>query len=403
MRNSLSFKFYLNRTKKKGDKVPVYLRLIFNRQKAEISTDFILTEKDWDEDKQRAKKKSTINEGLTKIENRIYEVLNELQAQENQTISVYEIKDVLTGKNKVIQTLFRYSEMFLKKVIEAGEVDKKTVSKYCNTVEYLKEFVEEKLQRKDVLLSKVNYTFLKDWDIFMLNVPVSNEAGKMERNTVNKHHSRFRTILISAVKDGVLNKNPYKDFKLKYTPSSRSFLSHDELETIINHDLGGNPSLDKVRDIFLFSVYTGLRFEDAQSLKTSQIKKNQEGNQYIEVTQEKTSEKAQIPLLQAAIAIIKKYNNEERKITGNVLPKISNQKVNTYLKVISDLTGIHKKLTHHVARHTCATTILLSNEVPLEAVSKWLGHTNIKTTQIYAKITNDYLMKLGKKLDDKIS
>ena len=109
-----------------------------------------------------------------------------------------------------------------------------------------------------------------------------------------------------------------------------------------------------------------------------------------------------IPLLKPAIDIINKYDKEERAITGKVLPKISNQKLNAYLKVIADLTGIKKELTHHVARHTCATTILITNGVPIEVVSKWLGHTNIKTTQVYAKITDQYLSQMAKKVDSKL-
>lgn len=224
------------------------------------------------------------------------------------------------------------------------------------------------------------------------------------RNTVNKHHSRLRTILIRAVKEGHITKNPYIDFQLKYTPSSRTFLTEEELKKITENNLGDNESLKRVRDIFIFSVYTGMRFEDAQLLTIDRIEKDKKNNYTLRIEQEKTKEPLLIPLLKPALDIIKKYENSpERKVFKKVLPKITNQKVNSYLKVIADITGIEKNLTHHVARHTCATTILISNDVPIEAVSKWLGHTNIKTTQIYAKITNNYLQKVAEKVESKIS
>lgn len=133
-------------------------------------------------------------------------------------------------------------------------------------------------------------------------------------------------------------------------------------------------------------------------MEARQVQKDKEGNYSFQLYQNKTGEPVNVPLLPPAVAIFKQYDTDERKITGKVLPRISNQKVNSYLKVIADLVGIEKPLTHHIARHTCATTVLLSNDVPIEIVSKWLGHNDVKTTQIYAKITNQSLLKAGKKI-----
>ena len=133
------------------------------------------------------------------------------------------------------------------------------------------------------------------------------------------------------------------------------------------------------------------------------IIKDKKGNYTLQILQEKTNEPLSIPILSPALDIIEKYKGSpERKVLDNVLPKISNQKLNAYLKVIADLASIKKTLSHHVARHTCATTILLSNEVPIEVVSKWLGHTTIKTTQIYAKITDNYMQTMANRIDEKI-
>ncbi|MBK6989839.1 MAG: integrase catalytic domain-containing protein, partial [Bacteroidetes bacterium] len=164
------------------------------------------------------------------------------------------------------------------------------------------------------------------------------------------------------------------------------------------HNLNHNPTLIKIRDIFLFSVYTGLRFVDAQMLTMDKVIKVKEDKYMIKYCSRKNRRSLTIPFLLPAVKIMEKYNDSpERKMFNRVIPSMSNQKLNSYLKVIASLVGITKTLSHHVATHTCATTVLLNNEVPMEVVSKWLGHTSIKTTQIYGKITNNYMQKIADK------
>ncbi|MFN8353199.1 MAG: site-specific integrase [Spirosomataceae bacterium] len=199
-----------------------------------------------------------------------------------------------------------------------------------------------------------------------------------------------------------MTKNPYQNFTFKFTKTQRDFLTEDEFEKLQNHSLGDNLSLQKVRDIYMFSVYTGLRFGDAINLKTENIINEKDGGKWIQIIQEKTKEPFRVPMLNHAIHIMRKYESES-KITGYVLARISHQKLNSYLKVIAAMVGISKNLTHHTARHTFATTIALNNEVPMEIVSRMLGHTNIRTTQIYAKITTQYLKEHTDKLNKKLS
>ena len=185
--------------------------------------------------------------------------------------------------------------------------------------------------------------------------------------------------------------NPYAHFKLTFPQGNREYLTNEELDKLNSIDLSNNESLDQVRDIFMFSCYTGLRFCDAMDLKMEDIRIIND-EPHIRVDQIKTGERREIPLIKPAISIVDKYNwSKFRSLKGNVLPIYTNQRVNRYLKFISNLCGIKKNLTHHIARHTCATTILLDNNVPIEVVSHWLGHTNIKTTQIYAKISHSKL------------
>lgn len=398
---SLSLRFYVNEKKEKGGKYPIYFRITVNRKKSEVVTKYLVELKDWDDSKQRTKKNNIINEELTSLESEVYDIVKRL-GKEKKQLTAHTIKNCLTGKDKLDAYLLDFYDNFVERLDKAGEVEKVTVTRYKETKVYLTRFLEEG-KAKDVLIENINFKFISDYDLFLLNLKDKNNKTLMERNTINKHHSRLRTMIIRAIKEGYINKSPYVDFKLKNTPSKRTFLSQEELEQITEHELGGNESLKRVRDIFVFSVYTGLRFEDAQQLTIERIVKDKKGNHTLQILQEKTNEPLSIPLLKPAIKIIKKYDNSpERKIFQKVLPKITNQKLNAYLKIIADLVGITKTLSHHVARHTCATTILLSNEVPIEVVSKWLGHTNIKTTQIYAKITNTYMQTMADKIDKKI-
>lgn len=391
--NKVTFKFYLNKGKQKGEKYPIYLRLIVNRQKAEISTGYSIKLKEWNEESRRAKKSDEINKGLLAIENRIYEIKN-IFSKENRNFQVQDIKYALAKENEQV-FLLSYFEEFIKRLEKANEVVKGTINIFRTTKNYLIDFISEKYKRPDIITDNLNYKFINDFDLFLL------EKG-LQRNTVNKYHKKLKSVLLRAINEGALRLNPYSNFKMKTVPSNRTFLTKEELDKISTNALAGNESLIRVRDIFLFSVYTGLRFTDAINLTMDKISITGKGNDYIISNQEKTGEPVYIPLLEQAVKIIEKYNTQERAITGKVLPKISNQKLNAYLKTIADLTGIKKELTHHVARHTCATTILLSNGATMEAVSKWLGHSSIKHTQIYAKMTNEYLRQQADKIKIKI-
>ncbi len=398
---SLSLRFYLNKNKEKGGRYPIYFRITVNRKKAEVATIYMAEFKDWDDAKQRTKKNNQVNEELTSLETQVYTIVKRIE-KEKRALTAHTIKNYLTQKGKLDAYLLDFYDNYVVRLRKAGEVDEITITRYNETRAYLLRFLEERKQ-KEILMENINYQFINDFDLFLLSLKDRNNKKLMERNTVNKHHSRLRTMVIRALKEGYMHKSPYVDFKLKNTASKRTFLSQEELEQIIEHELGGNESLKRVRDIFVFSVYTGLRFEDAQQLTMDRIIKDKKGNYTLQISQEKTDEPLSVPLLKPAMDIVGKYKDSpERKMFKKVLPKITNQKLNAYLKTIADLTGITKTLSHHVARHTCATTILLSNEVPIEVVSKWLGHTNIKTTQIYAKITNTYMQNMADKIDKKI-
>jgi site-specific recombinase XerD len=206
-----------------------------------------------------------------------------------------------------------------------------------------------------------------------------------------------------AVRMGWIEKDPFSLFKAKFIKKGREFLTKDELNTIEKRDFEIE-RLQMVKNIFVFSCYTGLAYIDVMRLTPDNVRKGIDGMNWIYTQREKTSTPVRVPILKKAQKIIDIYKNHPRsKVKGTLFPNFSNQKLNSYLKEIADLCGIKKNLTFHIARHTFATTVTLSNGVPIESVSKMLGHTDLRTTQIYAKVVekkiSDDMTLLQRKLN----
>ncbi|MCE9537608.1 MAG: site-specific integrase, partial [Bacteroidetes bacterium] len=307
MINNLSIRFYLNEYKPQGKKYPIYFRITVNRKKSELATSYHIEPKEWSETSQRTKKNSQINEDLASMEEQVYNIAKYLK-KKNKAITSLNIKDILTEKYKVNTHLIEFFNRFTDRLALAGESKNENISYYGVTKKHLQNFLQER-KIHDVLIENIDYNFISDFDLFLLSQKVNHSENTMMRNTANKHHSRVRTILLRAIKEGHIHKNPYMDFKLNKTPSTRTFLTDEELEQITEHTLGGNESLMKVRDIFIFSVYTGLRFEDAQLLTMDSITKEKKGKHSLRIKQEKTDEYLAIPLLKPALSIISKYEN----------------------------------------------------------------------------------------------
>jgi site-specific recombinase XerD len=222
----------------------------------------------------------------------------------------------------------------------------------------------------------------------------------MGNNGVMKHLERLRKMVNMAVRLEWLDKNPFAAYKLHFTTVERGFLTQEELSTIEKKDYKIE-RLQQVKDMFVFSCYTGLAYIDASKLNPGNIQMGIDGLKWIFTKREKTSSPVRVPLLLPAQKIINKYEKHPKAISnGTVFPVISNQKLNSYLKEIADLCGITKNLTFHIARHTFATTVTLTNGVPIESVSKMLGHADLKTTQIYAKVVEQKISNDMSKLEE---
>src|SRR5690606_19161949 len=225
----------------------------------------------------------------------------------------------------------------------------------------------------------------------------------MTNNGVMKHLERLKKMTSLAVRLEWIPRDPFEKYQLKFHRVDREYLEEDELEAIENKEFK-IIRLQWIRDLFVFSCYTGLAYVDTMNLTPDNISIDVEGEYWIITTRQKTGLPLRILILPKALEIIEKYRNHPRALEkGTLFPVISNQKLNSYLKEIADLCGVKKNLTFHMARHTFATTVTLLNGVPLETVSKMLGHAKITTTQVYARIVERKISQDMRKLREKLN
>ncbi|MBI1768827.1 MAG: site-specific integrase [Bacteroidetes bacterium] len=404
MKESFSLRFYLHSSKAKGGKFQLYARIIVDREKVELASHLFIDPKQWDEQSGRTKKSSSVNDEIAEIENEIRKVRRKI-LDDNRKLSARLIKQYYKGEKNFKVKLLEYFKNHIDELTRYAQVETispATVIAYNTTYKTLCSFLNEHKKIGDVGLSEVDYSLIHGLDIYLKTVYKDKQGNNISTNYANKQHSRVRTILHKAVREGIIAMNPYIKLKLKKEKTSRERLTELELELLKSHSLSDNVSLDRVRDFFLFSCYTGLRYEDAYNLKMDDITKEPDGTCAINIVMGKTDDRVYVPILEPARQIIAKYEQDDaRKVFNYVLPRYSNQKINVYLKTISELTGINKDLTHHVARHTCAT-YLLNSGVPIEVVQNILGHSDLKTTKIYAKMLNSTVKEQMKKVNEKL-
>ncbi|WP_317164080.1 site-specific integrase [Algibacter sp. L1A34] len=232
----------------------------------------------------------------------------------------------------------------------------------------MQKFLNQKFKTNDIYLKQLNYRFICDFEHYLRNYKNAQKKFMLSNNGVMKHLERFKKMINLAVKLEWMLKNPFKKFQLHYDKYDRAYLTERELE-LLECTHYGNERLERVKDCFIFSCYTGLSYIDVKELTVNQIVRGIDNNHWIFTKREKTNETVEIPVLPQAMTIINKYKEAiENKISKTMLPLCSNQKAKSYLKEIAKDCGIRKNITFHVARHTFATTVMLSNGVPIETV-----------------------------------
>lgn len=400
MTANINIKFYLKNTTKKEFHKKIAGRIIHDRKKSEFVTDIYILEEDWNDRFSKSLSDQEVNQRLAMIEAKIYNVKEKLLI-EGYEITSKLVRDVYLGRDKIQYGIVEFIERYIEKKSKVETLSKSYKGKFKNIRRLVKLFIAEEYRTKDLMLSRVNYAFITSFDDFLHNQKSVQFKKPYSPTTIYKLHNFFRTVLIQAYKEGLIRKQPYVDYRLKKARTEIKYLTSQELDRLEKLDLMGNGYLDKALDIFLFSVYTGLRFRDAQFLTTDNLDKTSSNSDFIITKQEKTNDIVEIPILKPTQRIIDKYEHHDERIKyKRLIPKISNAKVNFYLKVIGELARINLKLTHHVARHTCATTVLLENNVPIEQVSKWLGHVDISSTKIYGKITKSRLDTTARRINE---
>ena len=381
---TFTLSFWVNATRIKNNQVSVYARITVNGKRANISLQRKVLVSEWDSNKGRARgnkqESRLLNRYLDQVKNRIYGAHDEL-VKEKTFICAQSIKARFLGEDNEeysLLTLVDYHNTQMSESLSYG-----TLKNYFTTQKYIKLFLTKK-KIQDIYLSQLTFRFLVDFEKFLRSYVPEDHQKQMENNTVMKHIQRLRKMVTLAYKMEWIDKDPFIKFKPTYIKNEREFLSEDELQTIIEKEI---ERLEIVKDLFVFSCYTGLSYIDVMNLNEDNITFGIDGGKWIITNRQKTHNKVKIPLLPIAEELIQKYKDHiKTKKTKTLFPNISNQKLNSYLKEIADLCGIKKNLTFHIARHTFATTITLSNGVPIETVSKLLGHTKIVTTQIYARV-----------------
>ena len=390
--------FYLrsNYVNKEG-KTSVMLRIYLNNERLSLgSTGISVKSSQWDKEKERIKGRTTealnTNLQLDNIASGLQSIFRRIEMSD--VVSLERIKSEFLGKKEEIDTLMQLFEKHNGDVAKqvGVSVGKATLQKYNVCKRHFSEFLEKQYKRSDLKLTELTYVVIREFDLYL-----RTEVGQ-NPNTATKTMKTFKTITLLGQKMGVLLHDPFMNHRFHIEPVNRGFLTDEEI-LLIAHKQINIPRLELIRDIFIFSCFTGLAYIDVSNLTPNHIVTLGD-KQWIMTQRQKTSVETNVLLLDIPKAIIAKYGGKTYR-NGKLFPMLTNQKTNSYLKEIADICGIKTNLTFHLARHTFAT-MSLSRGVPMESVSKMLGHTNIRTTQIYARITNKKIEHDMEELADKL-
>lgn len=369
----------------KRGQLPIYFRLTVNGERFEFSTKKFIEKSKWSVEQSKMKGNSdearSLNNYLDLIKSKVFDIQMEL-LHKNEELTIENFKSRLTGtheRERMIIPIYQSHNDKIKDLIGNGYAYG-TLERFKISLKHLQEFILWKYNVNDISINKIDYAFVTEFEFYLRSVK------KCNNNTAVKYVRNFRKIIKICLDNDWLDKDPTTRYEGKMKEVERDFLTEEELLKIYNKKISSE-RLQLVRDIFIFSCYTGLAYIDVKGLKKDHIGIGIDGEKWIFKNRQKTETKSKIPILPIAQEIIEKYSNHPKCLNENsILPILTNQKMNAYLKEIGDLCDIPKEITFHMARHTFATSVTLTNGVPIETVSKMLGHKNLHTTQHYAKV-----------------
>lgn len=386
MKTKITLHFYAKSTKANAaGQLPIYVRLTVDGKRMEFSTKKFIDSAKWLPEMSKMKGNTenarSLNEYLDLLRSKVFDIQMEL-IHRNESLTIEVFKNRLLGIKEhehMLIPIFKDHNNKIKELV-GKEYAPGTLERYNTSLKHTVEFLEWKYKVSDIDINKIDHAFITEYEFYL------RSERKCANNTAVKYLKNFNKIIKICIANHWIERNPFANYKSKVKEVERVYLSEDEIQNILNKDFK-TERLSLVRDIFLFSCFTGLAYIDVKNLTKSHISLGIDGEKWIFTHRQKTESASKIPILPITQMIIDKYETHpECNNQNKLLPILSNQKMNAYLKEIAGVCEIEKELTFHIARHTFATTVTLTNGVPIESVSKMLGHKNIRTTQHYAKI-----------------
>lgn len=380
-------------------KCPIRCRLTLNQKRKEFSTGLFIEPKIWDSKSQLAKvsnESDYINDSLTIILQNLRNSYLKLKIKGEQ----FSAEDILLDyKGETIQNEQGVMEVYnlhskrLKKLVDR-DIKDVTYSKYLESGIHLKNFIKWKFKSNDFKIRSLKSNFLVEFEYYL------KTEKNLQQSTINKAIQRLRRVVKYAISEDFLQKDPFMLYKPTTVKKEVVFLSRKELKKLEDYQFSSE-KLGYFRDLFIFCCYSGLGFKEMSNLKKENIIEGYDDKPWIEVLRQKTNRVYKVPLLNKASNVLEKFKDLDEKY---IFPKTQNAVFNRYLKEIAVIVGINKRLTHHIARKTFATTVLLYNDVPMEVVSKLLGHSKIQTTQdhyghILDEKVSEQMQRISKKLN----
>lgn len=406
MEHRINVLFYARKSKKNRDGlVPLYIRITVNGRRLDHSIQRYVEPSQWSPAAGRVKGNNDqarrVNLYLETLSSKVLRLEREM-VMDGVTVDFVNFREKWLGstdRSRMLMEVFQQHNDQIAALAKTGDFSPATVIRYITTRDHTRAFLRWKYKTDDIDVKKLNFEFAHDFEFWL------KTERNCAHNTTMKYIANLKKIVNGCVRKGWLPRDPFLGFKLTKNEVVKEALTEQEL-AILEAKVFPVDRLNQVKDIFLFSCYTGLAYADVKKLKRSEIAQGIDGHYWIFTSRQKTETASRIPLLPPALAIVEKYKDFPGcEHFGYVLPVLSNQKMNAYLKEIADCCEIRKTFTFHIARHTFATTVTLSNGVPIETVSKMLGHRNLKTTQHYARVldrkVSDDMQQLHKKFQTK--
>jgi site-specific recombinase XerD len=386
MKTKITLHFYAKKTKANvAGLLPIYIRLTVDGERLEFSSKKFIEKTKWSDELSKMKGTSeearSINNYLDSVKSQIIDIQITL-THKREALNIENFRKRLfdeTDSQRMLLPIYRDHNNRIEGLLGNGYAPG-TLERFKISLKHLEEFLLWKLNAKDIAIDKIDFALITDFEFYL------RSEKNCSNNTAVKYVRNFRKIIKICLSNDWLEKDPFVKYDGKMKEVETEFLTEEEIQTIYSKKFR-TPRLELVRDIFIFCCFTGLAYVDVKGLRNDHIGIGIDGQKWIFKNRQKTDTKSKIPLLPIPEELIKKYAAHPKCLNEDrVLPVLSNQKMNGYLKEIGDLCEITKEITFHMARHTFATSVTLTNGVPIESVSKMLGHKNIQTTQHYARV-----------------